>query len=332
MSSEPRGPIEVRINELARELEVKAKAIIDLLPGYGITEKKTHSGSIPVAVAEKIRQRILEQERAAASPRIQSHTPASPAVSGPLPNIPLRRVEPVVLKLPRKFAFHRRGFVDFGSVLACFDWSLRNVPVQLDITTCESTDYQALALLVQYAWLLRMRGCNVGIKYGLAGSGPTRMLSRMGALDWPQVLTMDGRNFGDRPGQTLALRRRADVQNTINIARRVIQDYKVGFPEYLSYIISELLYNATEHGARIATIDDCQVRVPSVFQFGRYPFSGRLVFFSATSGSELKLTSKKHTRHFQLTKTRSFTRCVQTFRGRSTSSPPIKHETTLGWG
>ena len=45
---------QVRINELARELEVKAKAIIDLLPGFGVTEKKTHSSSIPVDVAEKV--------------------------------------------------------------------------------------------------------------------------------------------------------------------------------------------------------------------------------------------------------------------------------------
>src|SRR5437588_383654 len=50
---------QVRINELARELEVKAKAIIDLLPGYGVTEKKTHSSSIPEDVAEKVRKKIL---------------------------------------------------------------------------------------------------------------------------------------------------------------------------------------------------------------------------------------------------------------------------------
>src|SRR5580693_2660532 len=49
---------QVRINELARELEVKAKAIIDLLPGYGVTEKKTHSSSIPADVAEKVRKQI----------------------------------------------------------------------------------------------------------------------------------------------------------------------------------------------------------------------------------------------------------------------------------
>jgi translation initiation factor IF-2 len=49
---------QVRINELARELEVKAKAIIDLLAGFGVTEKKTHSSSIPADVAEKVRKKI----------------------------------------------------------------------------------------------------------------------------------------------------------------------------------------------------------------------------------------------------------------------------------
>src|SRR5713101_7831288 len=52
---------QVRINELARELEVKAKAIIDLLAGYGVTEKKTHSSSIPVDVAEKVRKHLQGQ-------------------------------------------------------------------------------------------------------------------------------------------------------------------------------------------------------------------------------------------------------------------------------
>ena len=53
---------QVRINELARELEVKAKAIIDLLPGFGVTEKKTHSSSVTVEVAEKVLRRELSNK------------------------------------------------------------------------------------------------------------------------------------------------------------------------------------------------------------------------------------------------------------------------------
>ena len=54
---------QIRINELARDLEVKAKAIIDYLPEAGVTEKKTHSSSIDVAAAEKVRAHFQRPRR-----------------------------------------------------------------------------------------------------------------------------------------------------------------------------------------------------------------------------------------------------------------------------
>ena len=49
----------IRINELARELEVKAHEILDRLPELGVTEKKTHSSSIDEDVAIRLR-RLLQ--------------------------------------------------------------------------------------------------------------------------------------------------------------------------------------------------------------------------------------------------------------------------------
>src|SRR5713226_8953378 len=74
---------QVRINELARELEVKAKAIIDLLAGYGVTEKKTHSSSIPVDVAEKVRRHLQggAQEEADAEAKAKSDKDARDAAA-----------------------------------------------------------------------------------------------------------------------------------------------------------------------------------------------------------------------------------------------------------
>ena len=46
----------IRINELARELEVKAHEILDRLPELGVAEKKTHSSSIDEDVAIKLRR------------------------------------------------------------------------------------------------------------------------------------------------------------------------------------------------------------------------------------------------------------------------------------
>ena len=50
---------QIRINELARELEIKAKVLIDYLPEIGVKEKKTHSSSIDVEHAELARKHFL---------------------------------------------------------------------------------------------------------------------------------------------------------------------------------------------------------------------------------------------------------------------------------
>ncbi|HWZ83471.1 MAG TPA: translation initiation factor IF-2 [Terriglobales bacterium] len=46
----------IRINDLARELEVKSKAILDALTAVGVTEKKTHSSSIEEHEAVLVRK------------------------------------------------------------------------------------------------------------------------------------------------------------------------------------------------------------------------------------------------------------------------------------
>ena len=48
----------IRINELARELEVKPSTIIDMLADLGVTDKKTHSSSIEDDAALAIRTRL----------------------------------------------------------------------------------------------------------------------------------------------------------------------------------------------------------------------------------------------------------------------------------
>src|SRR6202007_2636768 len=57
----------VRINDLARELEVKSKAILDTLPLIGVTEKKTHSSSLEEHEAEKVRVYLRSAAEGSAS-------------------------------------------------------------------------------------------------------------------------------------------------------------------------------------------------------------------------------------------------------------------------
>jgi len=83
----------IRINELARELEVKPNVILELLPELGVTEKKTHSSSLDDDVVLNLRRRVAaggvadetEQEPASREetvrpPEARVAEPAAPGV------------------------------------------------------------------------------------------------------------------------------------------------------------------------------------------------------------------------------------------------------------
>ena len=61
----------IRINELARELEVKPNVILETLAELGIADKKTHSSSLDDDVALQVRQKVTGEP----IPRLASVAP-----------------------------------------------------------------------------------------------------------------------------------------------------------------------------------------------------------------------------------------------------------------
>ena len=84
----------IRINELARELEVKAHEILDRLPELGDAEKKTHSSSIDEDVAIKLR-RLYGFDAPDMQPESESEpvTEAAPAEMESKPDAGVREAE-----------------------------------------------------------------------------------------------------------------------------------------------------------------------------------------------------------------------------------------------
>ena len=104
----------IRINELARELEVKAHLILEALPEIGVTEKKTHSSSIDEDVADRLRihfgaaphapaaepEPAVEETEAARSAAgaeraSQAEPPASVTPAAPEPETPPAGIAPI---------------------------------------------------------------------------------------------------------------------------------------------------------------------------------------------------------------------------------------------
>src|SRR6478752_6044220 len=76
--------MKIRINDLARELEVKSKAILDVLEEVGVTEKKTHSSSIEEDEAERVRKHF--------SARSSSSSRERPSATEVKPKIDLSKI------------------------------------------------------------------------------------------------------------------------------------------------------------------------------------------------------------------------------------------------
>ncbi|MBI4458634.1 MAG: translation initiation factor IF-2 [Acidobacteria bacterium] len=83
-----------RINELARELEVKARTILDYLAEIGVEEKKSHSSSIEEELAEKVRAHFRDHPEPA--------SPAPSAETQPIPEEPPTEAHPPAEMEPAK--------------------------------------------------------------------------------------------------------------------------------------------------------------------------------------------------------------------------------------
>jgi translation initiation factor IF-2 len=73
----------IRINDLARELEVKSKAVLDYLLEIGVTDKRSHSSAIEDELAGKVRAHFRElpvqEEKAEEGAPVPAVTPPGPA-------------------------------------------------------------------------------------------------------------------------------------------------------------------------------------------------------------------------------------------------------------
>src|ERR1035438_9693601 len=78
----------VRINDLAREMEVKSRQVLDILADLGLATGKTHSSSLEEDEAEKVRAHFTRSSRYAST----AGTPASRAPQAVAPKIDLSHI------------------------------------------------------------------------------------------------------------------------------------------------------------------------------------------------------------------------------------------------
>ena len=190
------------------------------------------------------------------------------------------------IALPKRFSFKEHDLYDFNRLLSFFNWDVRGTPVHIDLTTCHTANYQALSLLVIYAWRLKSQGCRVTFIENDKETGASSMWRTMGARGLFAVINNKGQQFKGNPLKPLfAVREIDDFKTVIESAESYTKGFNVEYESTLRYVLGELLYNTMEHGV-------CYMgqgyRIPSLVQFTWYKQRNEIQFIIADLGVGIK--------------------------------------------
>src|ERR1700685_1537100 len=164
---------QVRINELARELEIKAKVLIEYLPEAGVTEKKTHSSSIDLVHAERVRKHFrdlaaaeeaAEAEKSAKTTAAKKPAPkpaAAPAAAPVTAAAPIaaKPAAPVSATAPASAA--RTGVAPTAGATPCGPKAATTAPT-CPAATSRTRSYRRNAC----------SGCRIALWYGASACSP----------------------------------------------------------------------------------------------------------------------------------------------------------------
>lgn len=200
-----------------------------------------------------------------------------------------------MLSLPHRFSMVAQDYIDFDPVLRWFEWTFDEEMVRVDFRSCESANFQSLALLVLYIWHLRVDGKFVEMVYQDERAGTaSSMWSDLGARGWSQVLYGEALNFeGNRHKPLIAVRGTEERQRALRELDEYTANFDINYRSYLTDIANELLYNTLEHGQAWRKIRGKDQRIPSLIQFSWYEARQELSVMVADLGVGIKAHLEK---------------------------------------
>jgi hypothetical protein len=199
--------------------------------------------------------------------------------------------------IPKYFGFKDHGVFDFDKALGIFDWDLKDKRVLIDFRDSRTANYQALALIVPFVWKLKSNNCQVFFELNddKSEQNGSRIWRMMGASSLFEVAAQDNHLFpSNKYKPLLPVKSGIDLKRAISTAEEFLIPFNVEYTNTLRYVLSELLYNTTEHGISFFEGWKPGRQFPSIIQFGWYEKQREIQFIIADCGVGIK-------RHLQQT-------------------------------
>lgn len=190
-----------------------------------------------------------------------------------------------IIPLPKAFSFIQNGITEFDSILSLFKWNYSNTKIIIDGNQCKHASYQTLTLLILYLWKLKQQKTFISIQFP-KHSTLDIMWNRLDGPNYLSILNNSQNNFHYVYNKPLFAIKYKDhnITQMLNTIRDYAMDLPTdlirGYEDAVRYIISELTYNALEHGFN--------PQIPSLLQFNWYRDKNQLSFILADLGVGIK--------------------------------------------
>ena len=190
-----------------------------------------------------------------------------------------------IIPLPKTFSFIQNGITEFDSILSLFKWNYSNTKIIIDGNQCKHASYQTLTLLILYLWKLKQQKTFISIQFP-KHSTLDIMWNRLDGPNYLSILNNSQNNFHYVYNKPLFAIKYKDhnITQMLNTIRDYAMDLPTdlirGYEDAVRYIISELTYNALEHGFN--------PQIPSLLQFNWYRDKNQLSFILADLGIGIK--------------------------------------------
>ncbi len=199
----------------------------------------------------------------------------------------------ITISMPDYLGMFEGNMVVPEKILRIFDWGIKNRRVIFDYTGTNKASHQAMAVVIMYQMHLRVNGCKVeNIFRPRARNGRSnieRLWRKMGLSDWETVLSDRNSEFGCRMDHPIyAVRDYDDFNVIIGKIGSHLHSYDISYAKTFRHIITELTYNAIEHGWRNININDVDSRMPALFSYYHVKTSNEIHVIICDTGIGIK--------------------------------------------
>ena len=199
----------------------------------------------------------------------------------------------ITLKIPSYFGIYSDNTVVFERCLRLFDWSIKDKFVCVDFSECRTAGHQAITLLALYLMQLKKNGCSGEVIFTQEKNSPysdvRKLWINMGVGNWPIVLRDSAASFITRDDHPLyAVRDYDDFNITLEKFGADILNYDMSYSKTLRHVVSELLYNAIEHGCHTGVLEENVLKFPALMSYYHAKKTNELNIIIADTGIGIK--------------------------------------------